>query len=148
MSLKTKLLVGCSIVLLLILFVVNRNDIIVWFIPKPYPEMTAEETTRLTPFRRDAYYQALRCSGVETPALDFEDIQWVVIPERNIHIVASDGELYLGGYFSVDDSVIYVPYPNRDKQWVLIHESLHAIGYRGHPDFPFRYPCRVMADQH
>lgn len=147
MSLKTKLIVGFS-VLLLITFVIARNNIIVWFIPKPYPDMTAEEVARLEPFRRDAYNEAIRCSDTKTPELRYEDIAWVVIPENRIHIVASDGRLDLGGYFSPNDSVIYLPYPNRDKRWVLVHESLHAIGYRGHPDIPFRFPCRVMADQH
>lgn len=146
MSLKTKLIVGCSILLLLVILVA-RNNIIIWFIPKPYPDMTAEEVARLEPFRRDAYAQAMACSGIKDPELNYDDIQWIVIPERRIHVVASDGRIDLGGYFSPNDSIIYVPYPNRDKRWVLIHESLHAIGYRGHPDFPFRYPCRVMADQ-
>ena len=148
MSLKTKIIVGCSILLLVVFLILTRNNIIVWLIPKPYPEMTAEETARIEPFRREAYAEALRCSGVTNPALKYEDIQWVVIPESRIHVVASDGRIDLGGYFNPSDSVIYLPYPNRDKQWVLVHESLHAIGYRGHPDVPFRSPCRVMADQH
>ena len=139
MTARVKLIIVISLIVLAILAIV--------FGSKPYPEITQEELTRLESLRKDAYNQAISCSETKTPKLKYEDIAWVIIPKANLEVEAVDGRIDLGGYFSPIDSVIYLPYPNRNKRWILVHESLHAIGYIGHPDIPFKYPCRVMAEQ-
>lgn len=129
---------------LLILFVVG----LVLLTSKPYPsELSTTELARLDTLRRAAYDMAMTCSKTTTPKLKYEEIDWVVIPDSRLRIRATDGSITLGGWFSPRDSIIYLPYPNRDRQWILVHESLHAIGYIGHPDIPFKYPCGVMGEQ-
>lgn len=141
MNNKIKLLIIAVIVILLVAVIVLTS--------KPYPtELSSNELARLDTIQREAYKEAVECSNTKTPKLKYEDIDWVIIPDSKLRINTTEGNVNLGGYFSPNDSVIYLPYPNRDKRWILIHESLHAIGYIGHPDVPFRYPCRVMVDQH
>ena len=141
MTNRSKLWLFIGLLLLIIVVLIITS--------KPYPtELTTDELVRLDVIQREAYAEAVECSDTKTPKLKYEDIDWVIIPDSKLRIQATDGNIDLAGYFSQIDSVIYLPYPNRDKRWILIHESLHAIGYIGHPDTPFRYPCRVMADQH
>lgn len=109
-------------------------------------ETEEAKLVRLTALRRDAYMTAMDCSNTTSPELRFEDIQWVVVPGDVLKFVAVDGTGYLGGYFSQRDSIIYLPQKNEEEWWVLVHESLHAIGFRGHPNTPFR-ACGVMLDQ-
>jgi hypothetical protein len=139
MTNRVKIMVAVIVIIFVILLVIVDS--------KPYPEITPLETARLEVLRRQAYNDAIKCSDTKQPKLKYEDIEWIVVPESRLQIQAIDGRVELGGYFSPSDSIIYVPYPNRDKRWILIHESLHAIGYLGHPDEPFRHPCRVMVDQ-
>lgn len=140
MTNKLKLVIVAIVTILLVMIIVLTN--------KPYPtELSPEELAQLDTIQRDAYAQAIKCSNTKTPKLKYEDIDWVIVPEYRLVVKAVDGSVTLGGYFSPIDSVIYLPYPNRNKRWILIHESLHAIGYLGHPDVPFRYPCGVMAEQ-
>lgn len=112
---------------------------------------TASETEeakqlRLRGLRKDAYMTALDCSNTVFPELAFADIDWVVFPGDELVYVAVDGKAHLAGYFSQRDSAIYLPQKNEEEWWILVHESLHAIGFRGHRDFPFR-ACGVMANQ-
>lgn len=109
-------------------------------------ETEEAKLARLTLLRQDAYMTAMDCSNTTSPELRFEDIYWSVQEGDVLKYVASDGIGYFGGYFSQRDSVIYLPSKNEEEWWVLVHESLHAIGFRGHPNFPFRV-CGVMPDQ-
>lgn len=139
MTTRVKLILVLTIIILAVLIIVFGSN--------PYPEITPEENARLEVTRRQAYNDAVKCSGTKNPKLKYEDIDWIVTPTSQLRINATDGSIDLAGYFSPIDSVIYLPYPNRDKRWILVHESLHAIGYIGHPDVPFKYPCYVMAEQ-
>lgn len=140
MTNRVKLFIIAAIVVLLLAIMILTS--------KPYPtQLSLEELARLDTIQRDAYARAVECSGTKAPKLKYEDIDWVIVPDSKLRIQVTDGSINLGGYFSPIDSVIYLPYPNRNKRWILVHESLHAIGYIGHPDIPFRYPCGVMAEQ-
>lgn len=140
MTNRVKLFIIAAIVILLLAIIILTS--------KPFPtQLSLEELARLDTIRRDAYARAIECSGVKNPKLKYDDIDWIIIPNSRLRINAVDGSVDLAGYFNPTDSVIYLPYPNRNKRWILVHESLHAIGYIGHPDIPFRYPCRVLAEQ-
>lgn len=104
------------------------------------------ELARVTQLRHDAYDYAVKCSKTETPLVKFEDITWIVMPGREMQIKAVDGTAYLRGYYSVRDTVVYVTDAYKETFWVLAHESLHAIGYIGHPVVPFR-TCGLDSDQ-
>lgn len=112
-----------------------------------YEQMVWEEQL-VTEFRQSAYEDAIKCTDVFSPKLKFADITWVVLPSSAMKFQAIEGTVKLKGYFSVTDSTIYVPYNERFTRWVNVHESMHAIGYIGHPNNPFRWPCYVMPDQH
>jgi hypothetical protein len=139
MTTRAKLILVLTAIILIVLIVI--------FGSKPYPEITPEENTKLEVIRRRAYNDAVECSNTKQPKLKYEDIYWVVIPSSKLRVQAVDGSIDLAGFFNPTDSAIYLPYPSRNKRWILVHESLHAIGYLGHPDFPFRQPCGVMSDQ-
>jgi len=139
MTTRAKLILVLTAIILIVLMII--------FGSKPYPEITPEENAKLEVIRRQAYNDAVECSNTKNPKLKYEDIDLIVIPDSKLRVNAVDGSVNLGGYFNPTDSVIYLPYPNRNKRWILVHESLHAIGYLGHPEFPFSYPCRVMVDQ-
>ena len=110
-------------------------------------ELTQEELNALTAQRKKAYDFAVECSKTQTPALKFEDITWVIIPGNKLTYNAIDGTVNLLGYFSPTDSIIYMPYAEYNTNWIMVHESLHAIGYIGHPRTPFMFPCRATIDQ-
>jgi hypothetical protein len=109
------------------------------------PETEEDKSIRLDKARREAYAYAVKCSGV-TPELQYKDITWIVIPGNKIRYNAIDGHIDLAGYFSPSDSVIYVASLYDDTFWVLAHESMHAIGFRGHPEEPFER-CKLLAKQ-
>lgn len=110
------------------------------------PETLDEKLVRLTTLRRRAYDDAIECSGIKTPELRFDQVQWITIPGNIIKIQATDGLAILKGFFNPADSVIYVVETEEDTPWLLLHESLHAIGYRGHPDHPFK-TCKALPEQ-
>lgn len=109
-------------------------------------ETEEAKLARLTLLRQNAYMTAMECSNTISPELQFEDIHWVVVKQNVLKFVAVDGTASLDGYFSQRDSVIYLPQKNEEEWWLLVHESLHAIGFRGHQNNPFRV-CGVMSDQ-
>lgn len=112
-----------------------------------YRELTAEETLTINNIRRQAYDYAVECSGVKRPLLKYEQIYWALTSGSVITIEATDGTGKFKGYFSPKDSTIYIPFMERETFWIAAHESLHALGYMGHPDVPFRTPCALMPDQ-
>jgi hypothetical protein len=111
-----------------------------------FDDMQADYVT-LSVARKKAYEQALACSGVTTPVLAFDDINWAIIPGRLLTVEAVDGSIKLAGFFNPTDSTIYIPYTKRSVNWILVHESLHAIGIIGHPETPFRFPCYALPEQ-
>lgn len=118
---------------------------LVWFIYTmiTFKPLTDEERQER---RREAYDYAVQCSGTKNPKLKFEEIKWFIVPGNTITYKAIDGTARLDGYFQVNDSIIWMPSGKKDVFWIMAHESLHAIGYIGHPEDPFR-KCRLMADQ-
>jgi hypothetical protein len=127
-----------SVIILVVLFLV------VFFLI--YKGETPEaKALRIEKQRHDAYDYAVKCSGV-TPELKYEDITWIVLPGSTIRYDAVDGSINLAGYYSPKDSAIYVPEVYESRFWILAHESMHAIGFRGHPDEPFRR-CRLLYEQ-
>lgn len=110
-------------------------------------ETPEQKQAGLDKVREEAYYYALSCSRNKNPDLKFKQINWVVVPGSKLHIQALDGSIDLAGYFSPNDSTIYIPETKEAVFWILAHESLHAIGYRGHDDFPFK-ACNLAAEQH
>ena len=115
-----------------------------------YPEyrvLTDAEQEELTAQRLTAYNFAATCSRTKTPALVFDEIVWALAPGDELSIPTLEGRtVKLRGWFNPRDSTIYIPFTERETFWILAHESLHAIGYRNHPDIPFR-TCRLMPDQ-
>ena len=133
---KKLLYIILAVVSVIILYLVFRK-----------PETPEEKVVRIEQLRREAYDFAVSCSRVKEPKLKFEDIGWIVMPGHKLAISAIDGVIDLSGYFSPNDSTIYVPELREDTFWILAHESMHAIGFRGHPDFPFK-ECNLLASQH
>lgn len=113
---------------------------------KPYYELTSSELAEISLLRKEAHQTAQLCSG-KSAEIPFEKIDWVLIPGSTITVNAVDGKVKLKGYYSPSDTVIYMPFTERATSWIMVHESLHSLGYIGHPDIPFKYPCRAMADQ-
>lgn len=112
-----------------------------------YRVLDAGEYAQLTETRRAAYNDALACSGIRNPELTFTQIRWELVPGNMIRFPVIEGRvLELRGWFNPRDSTIYIPFTERGTRWILVHESLHALGYRGHPSHPFR-TCNVMTDQ-
>lgn len=112
-----------------------------------YYELSETEMIDLTHKRQEAYEYAMKCSGTVTPAVPFDKLGWALVPQSVIIIEASDGRVSLGGFYNPTDSTIYLPFKDREEFWLLVHESLHAIGFVGHPRVPFEVPCRATADQ-
>lgn len=128
--------------LLIVLFII-AVILLAIFVPTETAEL---DPIALDKKRREAYDFAVSCSG-RTPELKFEDITWIILPGYEIVVPTDQGKVRLKGFYSPADSIIYMPQTEADEFWIMVHESLHAIGYRGHPRIPFKEPCRVMADQ-
>jgi hypothetical protein len=112
-----------------------------------YRVLTDDELIDLTNIRRQAYSDAIACSRNSAPDLTFDDVRWELTPGNILRFPRIEGRvLELKGWFNPNDSTIYIPFTERETRWILVHESLHAIGYRGHPPHPFR-TCNAMADQ-
>ena len=139
---KQKLIIAAAaLVVILAIIALIRTD--------PYPELDAREYAEIVELREEAYKYALNCSGVKNPAVRFEDITWVIVFNGRVEIPTSDhGIVKMDGFYNPRDTTIYTAYPMRNKLWVLTHEALHALGYVGHPEIPFSYPCGVMPNQH
>jgi hypothetical protein len=112
-----------------------------------YRQLTDSELRRVEEIRTSAYAYAVRCSGITTPALQFNEINWMLVPGNELVIPTIEGRnVKLKGWFNPRDSTIYIPFTERETFWITAHESMHAIGYLGHPHIPFR-TCNLMADQ-
>jgi len=127
------------------LLIVLGTLFLIWFIYTiiTFKPLTDEERQAR---RLEAYNYAVECSGTKEPKLKFEEIKWFIVPGNSITYKATDGIAVLDGYFQISDNTIWMPSGKKDVFWIMAHESLHAIGYIGHPDHPFR-TCRLMADQ-
>jgi hypothetical protein len=112
-----------------------------------YRPLTESELVELTDIRYRAYNYAVKCSGTTKPSLTFDEIEWMIAPGSVLRIKATDGTAILKGWFDPENNIIWVPYTERKNFWILAHESLHAIGYIGHPYYPFTSPCRLMPEQ-
>lgn len=116
-----------------------------WNKPQYY-ELSESESQELMVKRQEAYQYAINCSGITSPKIPYDKLTWVLVPGSRLHITAIDGSIWLKGYFSPKDSVIYIPFTERHTEWIMAHEALHAIGVIGHPRIPFE-TCELMADQ-
>jgi hypothetical protein len=140
MIVKFEKVKGLSIVIgiFLIIFILLAT-----FLPEEPPE---EAAIRLAELRRSAYDEAVECSNTTNPALSYEQISWMVVPGNKLVFNTTEGKVVLQGWFSPKDSTIYIPETNKETYWILLHESLHAIGYLGHPNHPFR-TCNALPEQ-
>lgn len=135
-----------AVLAIILVFLLARYTNIFTSTPS-YWELSEGETQELQTLRRKAYDYAVRCSGTDNPALKFEEIQWVLIPGDRLVIPTVEGkDARLLGWFNPSDSTIYIPFTRREEYWLQAHESMHAIGYMGHPYIPFN-TCSLMADQ-
>jgi hypothetical protein len=143
---QKRLLIGVVVitVITILIFVNWKEPEKPWY--GSFDEMQADYT-ELFIARKKAYDQAVSCSNIVTPKLRFDQINWEVIPGRVLEIEAEDGSIKLAGFFNPTDSTIYIPYTKRSINWILVHESLHAIGILGHPNNPFRFPCYALPEQ-
>lgn len=136
-----KLLVAFLLLLLLLLLIFLSSR------PPVYKPISEREMEQIENVRRQAYDYAVSCSKTENPALSYEEITWMINPGNVLRIKATDGTINLKGWFDQQNNTIWVPYTERRTFWILAHESLHAIGYIGHPYVPFYEPCKLMAEQ-
>ena len=121
--------------ILLILF------LLVWYImnmePVDYVQLTEEtmnspeEMASINELRRNAFNYAKSCSGIDS-GVNFEDIQWFIYPDREIHFEDENNYLDLAGWYDRENKSIWIAYPYRKTRWVNSHESLHALGLVGH----------------
>lgn len=119
----------------------------VFMVVPEYRELSEEELQYVQHVREQAYDYAVNCSKTTSPALKFEEIHWILNPGDVLRIPTIDGnDVTLKGWFNPKDSTIYIPFTERETFWITAHESMHAIGYSGHPYIPFR-SCNLMADQ-
>lgn len=128
------ILIGIFLVIFILLAV---------FLPEETPE---DRANRILELRKSAYDEAVACSDTKNPKLKYQDITWMVTPGNKLVFNTTEGRLVLQGWFNPKDSVIYIPETNKEVYWILLHESLHAIGYMGHPDHPFR-TCNALPEQ-
>jgi hypothetical protein len=142
MSRKFTIIIGIILTCIVVYLLGKYTDV--------YPEyrvLTDVEQEELTAQRIVAYNYAVACSKITTPELTFDEIVWALVPGDGLSIPTLEGKtVKLRGWFNPRDSTIYIPFTERETFWILAHESLHAIGYRNHPDIPFR-TCRLMPDQ-
>lgn len=124
---KTSLFMRIGTVLVLLLLTIY---IAFFYVPKSSLELNQE-----------AYASVISCAldGDSSKArLKFEEISFVVVPQRKLVFREDDKKLELSGWFNPADSTIYVPKVNSRVGWLLRHEFAHAVGFSGHPDFPFK----------
>ena len=147
MSMRKKIIFGLTIGLLItVIYLLARYTDVFKVVPQ-YRDLSELETQQLQELRRNAYDYAVNCSETVDPALKFEEIQWVLNPGGKLVIPTLDGKsVTLLGWFNPNDSTIYIPFTRREEFWIHAHESMHAIGYEGHPYIPFK-SCSLMADQ-
>lgn len=131
---KSSIVVGIFLIIFILLAI---------FVPKETPEQIA---IRLAELRRSAYDEAVECSNTKNPSLSFQQINWIIVPDNKLVFNTTEGTVILHGWFSPTDSTIYIAQPYKETYWILLHESLHAIGYLGHPDHPFK-TCNALPEQ-
>ena len=142
-----KIVAGITFVLFVVLIYLLARYTDVFKVAPEYRDLSDLETQQLLELRRNAYDYAVNCSNTENPVLKFEDITWALMPGNELRFPTTDaGTVELKGWFSPKDSVIYIPFSERETFWIHAHESMHAIGYIGHPYIPFK-TCSLMADQ-
>jgi hypothetical protein len=142
-----RIIVWVVLILIVALIFLFRNQLRDNITTPIYYPLSSVEMERLTSQRQAAYDYAVTCSNTMVPALKFEEIHWVLVPGDVLKIPTTDaGVVRLKGWFSIDSNTIYMPFTERNTFWIMAHESLHAIGYLGHPSRPFR-TCQLMADQ-
>lgn len=104
------------------------------------------EHERITQVRKDAFAYAIECSNTKNIPVQFDEITWVVMPGSVMIFHAMDGDAKLVGWTDPEEKAIYIVETEKDTFWIIAHESLHMLGYIGHPDFPFK-TCGVLATQ-
>lgn len=100
-------------------------------------ETLDEHTRRLASMRREAFDYAVQCSRTKS-LMSYDDITWVIVPQNSIRLRTLDGVVELSGFASIADSTVYLTQSASEQFWLVVHESLHMLGYIGHPDHPFR----------
>ena len=147
MTTRKKIIIGIvTVILVTVVYLLARYTDVFKVAPQ-YRDLSELETQQLQELRRNAYDYAVNCSETVDPALKFEEIQWVLNPGDKLVIPTLDGKsVTLLGWFNPRDSTIYIPFTKREEFWIHAHESMHAIGYEGHPYIPFK-SCSLMADQ-
>lgn len=110
-------------------------------------QATAEPIEKV---RRDAYNYAVSCGlpkGMK-PKVKFEEITWFTVPANLLVMKDTEtGEVFYAiGYYYSHGKEIWVTAPFERNKQVLAHEAMHAIGFHGHPDEPFKR-CGLLAEQ-
>jgi hypothetical protein len=107
-----------------------------------------DEADRLDKIRHDAYDYAVACLNGKTPAVRFEDIEWVIYPSETLRLRDEyNRPIAAEGYWNAKDSTIWIVRRLANHHWTNAHEVMHAVlGINGHPPEPFRR-CHLMADQ-
>lgn len=124
---KTNIVFRVFLVVLLLLLAVYYA---VFYVPKTSLELNQE-----------AYADVVSCAlggDSSKAALKFSEISFIVVPQRKLVFTDDSGRLELGAWFSPAESTIYIPRVNSRVGWILRHEYAHAVGFSGHPDFPFK----------
>jgi hypothetical protein len=104
------------------------------------------EAFEIYSMRSSAYEYAVQCSRDDSPVVSFDDISWHIAPGSNFYLATPEGLMIaMLGWFDPSGNVIYIPFERRLDFDLAVHEILHAFGYVGHPDHPFR-TCGVDFD--
>jgi hypothetical protein len=141
-----KIWLGILFLIILTSIILFKQQIYENLTTSTYWELSNEEVTKLTEQRKRAYDYAVSCSGIKNPKLRFDEITWVLLPGSVIKIKTDKGTVTFKGIFEANSNIIYMPFTERNTFWIMAHESMHAIGYIGHPYHPFK-TCWLMAEQ-
>ena len=136
--------------LLLIIFLAIKTDVF-RYTPE-YRELTQIELTQVMSQRERAFRSALTCSGLREAPIPFDSITWILVPGRILELETIEGRtLRLLGYWNPTENVIYMPFSRRNDEWIMAHESMHALGFMAdekgvHPYEPFGR-CNLLTEQ-
>ena len=97
------------------------------------------EAMEIYSIRSSAFQHAVQCSESYPPPVQFDDISWHITPGSNFHLTTEEGFIIaMLGWFDPSGNIIYIPFERRYDFDLAVHEILHAFGYVGHPDHPFK----------
>jgi hypothetical protein len=101
----------------------------------------AFEPEGATPMVPPASYRAIwdsaqACTGRRG---DFDRVRFYVVPDT----FSYDGHTVAG---LENDRGVYIAAPYLDHPLIVKHEMIHALGFGGHPNHPFKDPCKATWD--